>query len=146
MIRLKEKAGASPLARPLQPPVPPGFVGAPPLVPASVPDRQQQQQLSVNGEVYFINVSSVGSSALIAKIANESPKFLGSFITFYQASVRGLVSYKPRNARYRLDGGAWVEVGPSGKTCVIFASERGCVSRRHVRCACVVVCLPPCLC
>ena len=46
---------------------------------------------------HFINISSCGSSAVIAQIANSSPNIFGSTITFYQASVRGLLQYQPRD-------------------------------------------------
>lgn len=47
---------------------------------------------------HFMNISSCGSSALIAQIANSSPNLLGSTFTFYTASVRGLLQYQVRSA------------------------------------------------
>ncbi len=34
-------------------------------------------------DAYFINISSCGSSAMIAKIANDTPKFLGGAFVYY---------------------------------------------------------------
>jgi len=47
---------------------------------------------------HFMNISSCGSSALIAQIANTTPNLLGSTFTFYTASVRGLLQYQVRGA------------------------------------------------
>lgn len=53
---------------------------------------------------HFINISSCGSSALIAQIANSSPNLLGSAFTFYSASVRGLLQYQVRSSKGSMIG------------------------------------------
>ena len=59
---------------------------------------------------HFLNISSCGSSALIAQIANSTPNLLGPTFTFYQASLRGLLQYQPRNLSIRVDQGDWQEL------------------------------------
>jgi YegS/Rv2252/BmrU family lipid kinase len=61
-------------------------------------------------EQYFINISSCGASGLIAKIANDMPKFMGGLITFYSASVYGMIEYQRMALRMKCDEGEWEEL------------------------------------
>ena len=59
---------------------------------------------------HFMNISSCGVSGLSVQIANNSSKMLGGLMTFYVASVRGMLQYKKLNLRVKFDDGAWEEL------------------------------------
>jgi YegS/Rv2252/BmrU family lipid kinase len=61
-------------------------------------------------EQRFINISSCGASGLIAKIANDMPKFLGGLLSFYTASFCGIMEYQRAGLRVRYDDGEWEEM------------------------------------
>ena len=61
-------------------------------------------------EQYFINISSCGASGLIAKIANDMPKFMGGLLTFYTASIYGMIEYHRMALRIRRDDGEWEDL------------------------------------
>lgn len=52
---------------------------------------------------YFLNIASLGSSGLIAKMVNRSHKWLGSKISYYIGTLRGLLSYRNQRVRLRID-------------------------------------------
>ena len=66
---------------------------------------RMDQETPTEAGRHFINISSCGSSALIAQIANSSPNILGSTFTFYSASVRGLLQYQVRSPTCRMIDG-----------------------------------------
>lgn len=52
----------------------------------------------------FINVASVGLSAVVCDLANNGPKWIGGKLMFYTASVRATLSYDNLGLRVRVDG------------------------------------------
>lgn len=58
---------------------------------------------------YFVNIASAGSSGLIDRYANEGSKALGGKLSFLIASARGMLAWRDRRCRIRLDEGAWEE-------------------------------------
>lgn len=52
----------------------------------------------------FINVASVGLSAVVCDLANNGPKWIGGKLMFYTASVRATLSYANLGLRVRVDG------------------------------------------
>ena len=52
---------------------------------------------------YFINIASFGIGGLVDRFANQSKKRLGGKATFYIATVKALMTYKPATVRLRID-------------------------------------------
>ena len=95
---------------------------------------------------HFINIASCGSSALIAQIANSSPNLLGSAITFYQASVRGLLQYQPRTLWIRVDGGDWQVVCVCVCDVLYGPAWTAATGSSCIQCACACAYLCVCVC
>lgn len=55
----------------------------------------------------FINISDFGLGGEVVDRANRSPKWLGSFFTFYVNTVLSLMFYRPKNVRFRFDDKAF---------------------------------------
>jgi diacylglycerol kinase (ATP) len=52
---------------------------------------------------YFLNISSCGSSGLIADKVNKSHKWLGSQLSYYIGTLHGLMAYRNQRVRLRVD-------------------------------------------
>jgi len=52
---------------------------------------------------HFVNVSSFGASGLIADLTNRSSKRFGGKISFYMSTLRGLLAWRNRPIRLRID-------------------------------------------
>lgn len=52
---------------------------------------------------YFLNIASFGSSGLIADKVNNSHKWLGSKMSYYIATLHGLLTYRNQRVRLRID-------------------------------------------
>ena len=57
-------------------------------------------------EGVFVNNLGFGIGGLVGRIANESPKWLGGFATFFVATVRAFQIWRDRRVRLTLDGAA----------------------------------------
>src|SRR5690606_6286577 len=60
----------------------------------------------------FLNVASVGISAMVCNLANHGPKWLGGRLTFLGAALRATVTYENVRIRVRVDGALAYE-GPT---------------------------------
>lgn len=56
---------------------------------------------------YFANIASFGVSGLVAREVNQGSKALGGKASFMLGTVKGLLKYKDRPVRMRLDDGPW---------------------------------------
>ncbi|MBI2059707.1 MAG: diacylglycerol kinase family lipid kinase [Nitrospirae bacterium] len=52
----------------------------------------------------FINIADFGLGGEVVDRANRSPKWLGSFFTFYINTLVSLFSYRPKSIRMKFDG------------------------------------------
>jgi diacylglycerol kinase (ATP) len=60
----------------------------------------------------FINVASVGLSAVVCSLANTGPKWIGGKLMFFSAAIRATLSYENIGVRIRVDGSVHYE-GPA---------------------------------
>lgn len=58
---------------------------------------------------YFINIASFGISGEVDEIVNRSSKALGGKWSFIVGSARGLISYRNKNVKFRIDDGEEVD-------------------------------------
>lgn len=56
---------------------------------------------------YFANIASFGVSGLVSREVNNGTKALGGKASFMLGTVKGLLKYKDRPVRLRLDDGPW---------------------------------------
>lgn len=73
---------------------------------------------------WFLNVASFGIGGLVDRLVNESRKRLGGTLTFYIATLRALVRYRPARIRLHMDEGV-LETGPITNVCVCNARYAG---------------------
>lgn len=67
----------------------------------------------------FLNVASVGLSAVVCSLANDGPKWLGGKLTFYAAALRATLGYRNMPLRISVDG----EVAYEGPVYLVAAAN-----------------------
>ncbi len=60
----------------------------------------------------FLNVASVGLSAVVCRLANQGPKWIGGKLMFFGAALRATMSYRNLGVRVSVDGHVHYE-GPT---------------------------------
>lgn len=72
------------------------------------PERDDPSMRQTRTERCFVNVADAGVGGEIAVLLQRSSKRLRA-VSYLTATARGLLAYRDRRVRYRLDGGPWVE-------------------------------------
>jgi YegS/Rv2252/BmrU family lipid kinase len=62
-------------------------------------------------ERVFLNVASLGIGGEVDLRVNRTSKALGGFASFLWATLATLLSYRPKQVRFSVDGGPWQEEG-----------------------------------
>lgn len=57
------------------------------------------------GVRHFVNIADFGIGGVVVALVNRSSKRLGGFLTFLRATLRAGLTYRPRWAKVRWDGG-----------------------------------------
>ena len=70
---------------------------------------------------YFVNVGSLGLSGVVDRLVASGPKWMGGTLTFYLATLRALLTYRPARVQLSLDG---VDIGTHDITTVLACNAR----------------------